>query len=265
MSEWVLELSGVRKVFGAFVAVDEVTMRLGRGQVLGFLGPNGAGKTTTVKMLTGLIKPTEGTASIAGFDVGSEPLEVKKRIGYVPESGALYQSLTPFEYLGFVGRLYGMEAGEAAQKIGEICRFFRLEDRMHGRMSEFSRGMRQKVVIASALIHDPQVIFLDEPLSGLDANTALMLKELIRNLADEGKTIFYCSHILEVVENLCERVVIINNGRVVADGSVGELKEMTKKRSLEAVFNQLTVDEDLVELVRAFSKKMAASGKGRKA
>jgi len=132
---------------------------------------------------------------------------------------------------------------------------------MHDRMIEFSRGMRQKVVIASALLHSPDVIVMDEPLSGLDANTALMLKELLRTLADEGKTIFYCSHILEVVENLCDRVVIINGGKIIADGSVGELKEMTKKRSLEDVFNQLTVDEDLGELVKAFSRKISRSGR----
>ena len=258
-----ITLNNLTRRYGDLTAVDHVNLTIPEGQILGYLGPNGAGKTTTVKMLTGLIQATEGTASIAGFDISREPIEVKKRIGYVPESGALYQSLTPSEYLRFVGRLYGMDADEAESKIQDICRFFSLKDRMHHRMSEFSKGMRQKVVIASALIHDPQVIFLDEPLSGLDANTALMLKTLIRNLADDGKTIFYCSHILEVVENLCDRVVIINNGRVVADGSVSELKEMTRKRSLEAVFNQLTVDEDLVELVRAFSKKITAHGKGK--
>ena len=256
-----ITLQALTRDYGDLTAVDHVSLTVPEGQILGYLGPNGAGKTTTVKMLTGLIQPTSGTATVAGFDICGQSLEVKRRIGYVPESGALYQSLTPSEYLGFVGRLYGMEDEEADAKINEICQFFRLETRMHDRISEFSRGMRQKVVIASALIHNPMVIFLDEPLSGLDANTALMLKELIRNLADEGKTIFYCSHILEVVENLCDRVVIINNGSVAADGSVGELKEMTKKHSLEDVFNQLTVDEDLGELARAFSRKMS-SGKG---
>jgi len=257
----VIKLVNLTRTFGELTAVDHVSLTIPEGQIFGYLGPNGAGKTTTVKMLTGLLPPTEGTASVAGFDILDQGLEVKRHIGYVPESGALYQSLTPYEYLSFVGRLYGMGNDEAEDRIGEIGRFFKLEMRMHDRMIEFSRGMRQKVVIASALLHSPDVIVMDEPLSGLDANTALMLKELLRTLADEGKTIFYCSHILEVVENLCDRVVIINGGKIIADGSVGELKEMTKKRSLEDVFNQLTVDEDLGELVKAFSRKISRSGR----
>ena len=211
-------------------------------------------------MLTGMIQPTAGTAAIAGHDIREESLEVKRRIGFVPESGALYQSLTPFEYLQFVGRLYGMEDEELSRRIDEFGDFFKLGEVIHKRMLEFSKGMKQKVVIASAFIHNPQVIFLDEPLNGLDANTALLLKELIRNLADEGKTVFYCSHILDVVENLCDRVIIIDKGKIVADGSVGELKEMTKRSSLEGVFSKLTHAEDLGELAKAFSKRMTRKG-----
>jgi len=252
----VIEIRNLTRRFGDLVAVDQITLSIPAGQICGYLGPNGAGKTTTVKMLTGMIQPTAGSAFVAGYDVQKEDLEVKRRIGYVPESGALYQSLTPFEYLQFVGRLYGMKDEDIVRRIHEFSDFFGIRENIDQRMIEFSKGMKQKVVIASAMIHNPQVIFLDEPLNGLDANAALLLKKLLRNLADEGKTIFYCSHILEVVENLCDRVVILDKGRVVADGSVGELKEMTKRSSLEGVFSELTHAEDMGELAKAFSRSI---------
>ena len=251
-----IELKHLTKQFGNLVAVDRVSLFIPEGQICGYLGPNGAGKTTTVKMLTGMIQPTEGTANIAGYNIQKESLEVKRRIGYVPESGALYQSLTPFEYLQFVGRLYGIDDRDIAKRIDEFSHVFRMGDHIHQRMTEFSKGMKQKVLIESALIHNPQVIFLDEPLSGLDANTALLLKKLLRHLADDKKTIFYCSHILEVVENLCDRVVIIDKGQIVADGSVAELKNLTKRSSLEGVFSQMTRTEDVTELAKAFSKSI---------
>jgi len=252
----VIELNKLSRQFGDLVAVNNVTLSIPAGQICGYLGPNGAGKTTTVKMLTGMIRPTSGTASVAGYDIGEHSLEVKRRIGYVPESGAIYQSLSPLEYLQLVGRLYGMEEKEIDVRTSEFIDFFGMRENLHQRMTEFSKGMKQKVVIAAALIHNPQIIFLDEPLMGLDANTVLLLKELIKNLAEQGKTIFYCSHILEVVENLCERVVIIDKGQVVADGSVAMLKDMTKRSSLEGVFSELTHAEDMGELARAFSKRI---------
>lgn len=251
-----IELKQLTRRFGDLTAVDCVSLSIPEGQICGYLGPNGAGKTTTVKMLTGMIQPTAGTATIAGYDIQKESLEVKKRIGYVPESGALYQSLTPFEYLQFVGRLYGMDDGDIARRIDEFGHVFQIGDQIHQRMTGFSRGMKQRVLIESALIHNPQVIFLDEPLSGLDANTALLLKKLLRHLADEKRTIFYCSHILEVVENLCDRIVIIDKGQIIADGSVDDLKSLTKQSSLEGVFSQLTHAEDAVELAKAFSKSI---------
>ena len=251
-----IELKNVTKRFGNLVAVDHVSFSIPAGQICGYLGPNGAGKTTTVKMLTGMMQLTAGTATIAGYDIQKESLEVKRRIGYVPESGALYQSLTPFEYLQFVGRIYGMDDRDITKRINEFSQIFQIGERIHERMTGFSRGMKQKVLIESALIHNPQVIFLDEPLSGLDANTVLLLKKILRHLADEKKTIFYCSHILEVVEHLCDRVIIIDKGKIVADGSVDELKSMTKRSSLEGVFSQLTQSEDVAELARMFSRSM---------
>jgi ABC-2 type transport system ATP-binding protein len=251
-----IELKNLTRQFGDLFAVDNVSLSIPRGQICGYLGPNGAGKTTTVKMLTGMIKPSAGTACVAGYDIRNDDLEVKRRIGYVPESGALYQSLTPFEYLQFVGKLYYMEEKQITKRIKEFSDFFQLNKNVNQRMTSFSKGMKQKVVIAAALIHNPQVIFLDEPLNGLDANTALLIKELLRNLVNEGKTVFYCSHILEVVENLCDRVVIIDKGKIIADGSVKELKKITKRPSLGSVFQKLTYIEDLGELVRAFSRSI---------
>lgn len=252
-----IELKDLTCRFGDTVAVDRVSLSIPKGQIFGYLGPNGAGKTTTVKMLTGMIPPSEGVAFISGYDIRTHSLNVKQIIGYVPESGALYSSLTPFEYLQFVGRLYGMEDKILIKRIHEFTTFFQIKDNLHQRMVTFSKGMKQKVIIVSALLHNPDVLFLDEPLHGLDANSALLLKEYLRNLSHEGRTIFYCSHILEVVENLCDRVVIINHGQIVADGSIDKLKKMTERSSLEDVFSQLTQHSDPVKLAKQFSKKMS--------
>ncbi len=254
-----IEVSGLIKQFGSVKAVDDVSFSIPEGQICGYLGPNGAGKTTTVKLLTGMLKPDSGTARIAGYDILTDPVEVKKRIGLVPESGAVYQSLTPREYLGFVGRLYHMSEELIQSRIDEFLHFLDLESKIDQPMTGFSKGMKQKVVIASALIHQPDVLFLDEPLSGLDANAALLLKELIRNLAHQGKTVFYTSHILEVVENLCDRVIILHNGKITADGSVNQLKDMTRQSSLEGVFSQLTHETDASELAAAFSRSFSKS------
>jgi len=256
----VIEVSGLVKQFGSVRAVDDVSFSIPGGQICGYLGPNGAGKTTTVKMLTGMIRPDAGTARIAGRDLLADSLEVKKRIGLVPESGAVFQSLTPREYLSFVGRLYHLSEDVIQSRIGEFLQFFGLESDADRPMTGFSRGMKQKTVIAAALIHQPDVLFLDEPLSGLDANAVLLLKELLRNLARQGKTIFYTSHILEVVEHLCDRVIIIHRGRITADGSVTELKEMTRQPSLEGVFSRLTRETDASELAAAFSRSYSKKG-----
>ena len=181
-------------------------------------------------------------------------IQVKKVIGYVPESGALYENLTPLEYLQMIGSLYHLSAELLDTKIDEFLRIFKLDEVKNDRMNTFSKGMRQKVVIRAALLHNPEVIFFDEPLNGLDANSALLLKELIRRLADQGKTIFYCSHILEVVEKICDRVIIINEGKIVADGSISELQNLTKQSSLEGIFSQVTHSEDMAEIADAFSK-----------
>jgi len=244
------------KTFGETEAVAGVTLTVPRGQICGYLGPNGAGKTTTVKMATGMLRPTSGSATIDGFDVCESPLEAKARIGVVPETGALYENLTPREYLSLIGHLYHLDRDEAEGKAETFLQLFGIADASGRTMTSFSRGMKQKVLISAALLHNPSVLFLDEPLSGLDANTALVLKELLRELASQGKTVFYCSHILEVVEKVCDRIVILNNGRVIADGNVEELKDLTRAASLEGVFSELTSTGDLADIVHAFSRSV---------
>ncbi len=261
-SDAAIVFKNLTKTFETTEAVNDVSLEIPRGQICGYLGPNGAGKTTTVKMATGMLRPTSGSAVIEGHDVTEAPLEAKSRIGVVPESGALYTSLTPNEYLRLVGRLYHIEHAEAESKAATFLDLFGIADAADRIMTTFSRGMKQKVLISGALMHNPSVLFLDEPLSGLDANTALVLKELLRDLASQGKTVFYCSHILEVVEKVCDRVVILNKGRIIADGRVEELKDMTHQDSLEDVFSDLTAPGDVEGIVRAFSESV--TGERRK-
>ena len=244
------------KVYDAVTAVDQISMVIPSGQLVGYLGPNGAGKSTTVKMLTGMIAPTGGRAEIYGLDVQRQSLEVKRLIGYVPESGAVYETLTGREYLQMVGRLYGLDETVIQHRIVKFSDFFELDRATVERkpLAAYSKGMRQKIVISAALIHNPRVIFFDEPLNGLDASTQLMFKTLIKNLAAEGKTILYCSHILDVVERTCDRIVIIDHGQVVADGTLAQLQAASGEGSLERIFNKLTAHTDLEEKAEEFSK-----------
>jgi ABC-2 type transport system ATP-binding protein len=235
-----IQITNLTKSFGEKVAVRGVTLSVPAGQIIGYIGPNGAGKTTTVKILCGMLDGFGGEVSVCGFDVASQPLEVKRRIGYIPESAALYDLLTPLEYLQFIGALYGLERAETEHRARELLGLFGLTDELDNRMSTFSKGMRQKVLIVSGLIHNPEVIFMDEPLSGLDANSAVIVKEIITRLAQRGRTVFYCSHVMDVVERVCDRIVIINEGRIVADGTFEELQAMNKAASLERIFTQLT-------------------------
>ncbi|MEO0248218.1 MAG: ABC transporter ATP-binding protein [candidate division WOR-3 bacterium] len=251
-----IEVRNLSKRYDGILAVDNISFTVNQGEILGYLGPNGAGKSTTVKMMTGVIRPTSGSIIIDGIDLYENPIEIKRRIGYVPETGGLYESLTAYEYLQLVGRLYRMNESSLDHRIEEFMAMSGLVEYMHERMSSYSKGMKQKVLISAALLHNPKIIFLDEPLSGLDANSALLLKELIKNLAAEGRTIFYCSHILDVVERVCKRVIIIDKGRIVADGKVEQLKELTRQGSLEDIFKQLTYSYDIEELAQAFAKSI---------
>src|SRR5665213_1446522 len=233
-----ISLQKLTKMFGSQTAVDALSLEIPGGQIVGFLGPNGAGKSTTLKMLTGMLAPTSGTATICGFDLQREPLEVKRHVGFVPESGAVFESLTGLEYLEMVAALYGIPQTAARARIKQFITFFDLSfdtltDKLLG---AYSKGMRRKVVITSALLHNPPVVFFDEPLAGLDANAAVGFKALIQTLAREGKTIVYSSHILDVVERVCDRVVIIDKGRLLLDGRPDELVASHQAGSLEQLF-----------------------------
>jgi ABC-2 type transport system ATP-binding protein len=243
-----IETENLSRGYGGRIALQGLNLRVAAGEILGFLGPNGAGKSTTVKILTGMIKPDGGRATVAGFDVVAEPLEVKKRIGYVPESAALYESLSAREYLELVASLYHLPRESAAHRIEEMLSRFELSQAIDQRLSEFSKGMKQKVLIASALMHRPDVLFLDEPLTGLDANAALVVKELLRGLAAQGRTIFFCSHVLEVVERVCTRIVIINQGSVIAEGTAHDIAAAAGVSTLEQAFVSLTGTRDAVQV-----------------
>ena len=228
------------KSYGGQRALVDLDLRVEPGEILGFLGPNGAGKSTTVKILTGLLRPDGGRAVVAGFDIVEQPLEAKKRIGYVPETPVLYETLTASEYLDVISALYHLDTHAAETRRDELLELFGLTEAARKRLKEFSKGMRQKVILASALIHRPDVLILDEPLDGLDANTALVVKELLKKLAAQGKTILFSSHILEVVERMCTRIVIINKGCQVAEGTAQEIRETTGTATLEEAFSKLT-------------------------
>ena len=254
-----IRIQNLVKRYGAQEAVKGLSLEIPGGQLVGLLGPNGAGKSTTLRMLTGMLAPTSGSAEVEGFDIVRQPLEVKRVVGYVPESGALFEALTALEYLTFVAALFHIPESESRGRIDQFARFFDLDPQtLAGKpMSAYSKGMRQKVVITSALLHNPRVVFFDEPLNGLDANAALSFKTLITSLAREGKTIVYCSHILDVVERVCERVVIIHEGRIVADGSVAALQQQTGEKSLERVFNKLTATENLLARAEEFARVLS--------
>ena len=253
-----LSIHDLTKRFGAQTAVDGLTLEVPAGQIVGLLGPNGAGKTTTLKMLTGLLKPDSGTASIAGFDIVKQPIEAKRVFGFVPDSGAVYESLSGLEYLVMVASLYGIAEGEARERIGRFTEFFELGmDTLKGKMlGAYSKGMRRKVVITAALLHNPQVVFLDEPLEGLDANASVGFKALLETLAREGKTIIYSSHILDVVERVCHRVAIINNGKLMVDGAPEALLQEHQAPTLESLFTRLTGTTDHEQRAETFAKTL---------
>jgi ABC-2 type transport system ATP-binding protein len=249
-------LQHLTKRFGAQTAVDALSFEVPAGQILGFLGPNGAGKSTTLKMLTGMLEPTSGTATICGFDLLREPLEVKRRVGLVPESGAVFESLTGLEYLEMVAALYAIPQEAARARIRQFIAFFDLsfETLTDKLLGAYSKGMRRKVVITAALLHNPPVVFFDEPLDGLDANAAVGFKALIQTLAHEGKTIVYSSHILDVVERVCDRVIIIDKGRLLVDGRPEELLVAHGADTLERLFTQLTGGTELERRAADFAK-----------
>ncbi|MGH9162204.1 MAG: ABC transporter ATP-binding protein [Vicinamibacteraceae bacterium] len=239
-----IEVHDLTHRYGSLLALEGLSFSASAGEILGLLGPNGAGKSTTVRILTGMMKPTAGRAHVAGFDVVAEPLAVKQRVGYVPESGALYEALTPNEYLSFVALLYHLEERISTVRANELLQLLDLADVRARRMVELSKGMKQKVLIAAALIHAPDVLVLDEPLAGLDANAALIVKQLLRGLAAQGRTVLFCSHVLDVVERVCSRILILDKGRKVVEGTAAEIVKGASRETLEEAFVALTDTHD---------------------
>lgn len=210
------------------------------GQIIGYIGPNGAGKSTTVKILLGLLENYKGNITIFDTDISKDKVDYKRRIGYVPEAADIYDSLTGYEYLTFLGEVYGMELNEVNEKASKLMELFGIEDSYHDRISSYSKGMKQKLLIIASMLHNPDILFLDEPISGLDANSVMVFKEILAKLAADGKTIFYSSHIMEVVEKISDRILVLNDGNIVADGTFEELKKQSREGSLQEIFNQLT-------------------------
>ncbi|MDE2491839.1 MAG: ABC transporter ATP-binding protein [Elusimicrobia bacterium] len=247
-----IELEGLTKRFGTHAAVDGLTLTVAPGEIFGFLGPNGAGKTTTVKMITGLLKPTAGTVRVAGFDVASRTLEAKRAMGLVPDEPFVYPKLTGTEYLRFIGELYGVALPDMRRRIPELLELFELTPRGGELVESYSHGMRQKLVLAGILLHEPKVLVLDEPMVGLDPKSGRLVKDIFKRLAARGTTIFMCTHVLEIAEKLCDRLGIMIEGRLVACGTVAELREraQTTGSDLEGIFLSLTGGAEYSALLR---------------
>ncbi len=238
--EAVVSIRGLKKSFGDKEVLRGIDLEIFKGQIIGYIGPNGAGKSTTVKLMLGILEDFEGEIRIFGEDIRNGSVEYKRRIGYVPESADVYDSLTASEYLTFIGGIYGLEHDAADTLASRLMSLFGIGDVYHSRISSYSKGMKQKLLIISSLLHDPDILFFDEPMSGLDANSVMVFKEIMSLLAEQGKTIFYSSHIMDVVEKISSRIILINDGQIVADGSFKELKQKSREGSLEEIFNQLT-------------------------
>ena len=219
-----ISTENLTRKFGEFIAVDGINLRVTPGQFFGFLGPNGAGKSTTIKMLTGLLAPSTGRVEILGFDLGSNPIEVKQNIGVLPEGMALFGRLTGPEYLNFAGRMYGLNRETAAKRTAELLEFMRLDTEPKKLITDYSHGMQKKLALAAAVIHGPKILFLDEPFEGVDAIASGTLKAMLQRMIARGVTIFLTSHVLEIVERLCSHLAIIHQGKLVAQGSLDELR-----------------------------------------
>lgn len=240
MKEPIIEIKDLKMSYGEKQVLKGINLNIYPGQIIGYIGPNGAGKSTTVKILLGIIGGYEGEIKIFQKQISNDDISYKGKIGYVPETAEIYDSLTAYEYLTFVGEIYGLKLEEIESKARKLMGLFGIEGAFHSRISSYSKGMKQKLLIIASMIHNPDILFLDEPLSGLDANSVMIFKEILTALSAQGKTIFYSSHIMEVVEKISSRIILINNGQIAADGTFEELKAMSMEGSLEEIFNQIT-------------------------
>lgn len=241
-----IKLINLSKTYGKLTAVNGINLRVGKGEIFGFLGPNGAGKTTTIRMMAGLLQPSGGNAIIGGYDVQREPLKAKYITGFIPDRPYLYEKLTAREFLNFIARLYEMD--EPRQSIDGRLELFGLADWQDELVENFSHGMKQRLVMASALLHQPQILVVDEPMVGLDPRGARLVKDIFKDLASRGVTIFMSTHTLEIVEQMCTRVAIINKGNIIAEGSVEDLGRMARMPDshLEPIFLRLTGGDEAV-------------------
>jgi ABC-2 type transport system ATP-binding protein len=249
----VIRLEGLKKSFGSHHAVAGVDLEVRAGEIFGFLGPNGAGKTTTVKLMTGLLRPSAGVILINGLDISVRPIEAKRQMGLVPDEPFVYPKLTGAEYLRFIGELYGVSLDDMRRRVPELLEMFELAPWGGELLESYSHGMRQKLVLAGILLHDPKVLVLDEPMVGLDPKSARLVKDIFRTLAQRGTAIFMCTHILEIAEKLCHRIGIMIEGKMIACGSLEELQAATAAgdgRDLESVFLSLTGGAEYSTLLR---------------
>jgi ABC-2 type transport system ATP-binding protein len=239
-----LEVRSLTKTYSTIPALENVSFTINRGQVLGYLGPNGSGKSTTVKIITGLLEQSSGSVLFNGANIRDDLAAYKRIVGYVPEEANLYPFLTGLEYLELIGRLRGLRGRVIARRSGEMLEIFSMTPHRHSTIATYSKGMRQRILLIAALMHNPELIIFDEPLSGLDVTSALIFREMVKALSRAGKAIFYCSHVLEVVEKVCSHVIILQNGKQLACGTVEDLKKFQQMPSLEAAFAHLVQERD---------------------
>jgi ABC-2 type transport system ATP-binding protein len=236
----VISISNLKMKYSEDYVLKGIDLQVKPGQIISYIGPNGAGKTTTIKVILGMIDDYEGEVAIFGNKILEGDVEYKKKIGYVPEGGQIYETLTGLEYIEFIGKIYGLNDETASRRGRKMAELFSFDDALGDRISSYSKGMKQKLLIVTALLHNPEIIILDEPLNGLDANSVLVFKEVLSKLAKAGKTIFYSSHLMDVVEKISDRIVLISDGQIIADGTFEELQQLSEKGSLEGIFNELT-------------------------
>jgi ABC-2 type transport system ATP-binding protein len=248
-----ISLTGVSKSFGTVKAVNQLNLTVEPGEVRGLLGPNGSGKSTTMKIIMGMLRPDAGEINVCGVDVRSNPVEARTHIGYVPETPFLYEYLSAAEYLDLVGVAYGLNGQQRKNRASELLKALQMDDHVNEVMSGYSQGMRQKIALISALMHRPKALILDEPLNGLDPRSARIVKEILHRLADEGVSVLFSTHVLEIAEAICHKVTIIADGSTLAEGTSKQIKNMAglKDSSLEDVFLKLTGSEDTAKIVEA--------------
>ncbi len=262
-----IEVENLSKKYSEFLAVDNISMDVAGGEVFGFLGPNGAGKTTTIKMMAGVLKPTSGTVRIGGYDIQKEPINAKQIFGYIPDRPYIYEKLTGDEFLTFAGRLYGMNSRNAVMRRGKLLELFELHEWKNEPIESYSHGMKQRLVMASALLHEPSVVIIDEPMVGLDPKAAKMVKRIFREIANDGVCVFISTHTLDLAQETCDRIAIILQGQIIAMGSIQELKAAADSDDgkLESIFLKLTggvVTEvgDFLRELNAINSKDSVSG-----